>query len=155
MAILIGVLLALCSAVVLALPFVRRSRRGHSGFPPDVMEEARGRREAMYQEVLTLRLDYEAGTVPEREYRARLHSYRLRAAAALRDEKLLEERVTALDRDLEAEIQQARRSYREARDHGLTCVHCGKPLPSGSEVCAQCGKELPIATVASPTLERK
>ncbi len=83
MAVLIGVLLAILIIAVVLYPFLVRLRMKPAADSRDHLGD--GRPEPIYEEIKTLQLEYELGAVEEEEYRKRLHVYRLRAAAALRD----------------------------------------------------------------------
>ena len=84
MPVLIGTLLAILVIAVVLYPFLGRRLR------PRPTADSRDRSggggpESIYEEIKTLQLEYDLGAVEEEEYRKRLHAYRLRAAAALRD----------------------------------------------------------------------
>ena len=86
MVLLIGAALAVLSIGILAYPFLRVRLRpqgedsvdGASGDVPSL--------ESIYQEISTLRLEYQLGKVPEDVYQELLRAYRLQAAAALQQQ---------------------------------------------------------------------
>ncbi len=125
MAVLIGALLAILVIGVVLYPFIktrfRPSPRPSATPLPPVGEGLRVRvtREAIYEEIRTLQLEYELGSIEESEYRQQLRSYRLQAASALRDQERLEQE---LDRLLEEEILAARAPS-----------HAPEPLPNTPE----------------------
>ena len=99
MSVLIGVLLALLAIAVVIYPFVKARLQPRSPLailPPDRVDPEG--REAIYEEIRTLQLEYELGSIEEREYQEQLRDYRLQAAAALREQEidlLVEEEITA------------------------------------------------------------
>ena len=118
MAVLIGVLLAIFGIAVVLYPFLKARSSAQS--PPSgdspTPNEGPGSREAAYQDIRTLQLEYELGSIDEREYRELLRAYRIQAAEAIRREGSLEE---GLDRSLEREIMALRGpSGDEAGPHG-------------------------------------
>ena len=113
MAVLIAALLAILVIAVVLYPFIKGRFRSQtssstqdstaqirSGSPPNP-----GNRETIYEDIRTLQLEYELGSIEEREYQEGLRAYRLQAAAALRDQEQLEREI---DRSLEEEILAAR-----------------------------------------------
>ena len=88
MAVLIAALLAVLVIAVVLYPFVKSRFSGQTTPARDSLPEVRsGSREAVYEEIKTLRLEYELGSIEESEYQERLQEYRLLAATALRDEE--------------------------------------------------------------------
>ena len=104
MAIVIGVALAVLSAVVTLYPFFK-SRFGRR-VGPTVGADAStsANTQPIYDAIRTLQLEYQLGNVPEEQYREQLLNYRLQAAQALweQDQRLDESEA------LEAEILTAR-----------------------------------------------
>ena len=148
MAVLIGALLTILVIAVVVYPFIKarfagwpspttdspsRTDRGSSSEPGGLPEPAD--REAIYEEIKTLRLEYELGSVEEKEYQERLRAYRLQAAATLRDQEMLEQ---GLDLSLEDEILAARQLRGNERDPS-PCRSCGRPLTKRDVVCSHCG----------------
>ena len=106
MAVLIGVLLAVLVVGVVVYPFLRAGLRLPT--PPSrgpSADSGRDRPEAILEEIKTLQLEHELGTVNDGEYHERLAVYRLQAAAALRDR---EQSGEDLDLSVEKEIMEAR-----------------------------------------------
>ncbi len=110
MAFLIGGLLAVLVIGMVVYPFVK----GRFHFQEPHLPRGAGRpegwrdtgtREAIYEEIKTLQLEHELGTIDEAEYLETLSAYRLQAAAAMRDAESLER---DLDHSLEEEIRSAR-----------------------------------------------
>ena len=104
MLLVIGLLLAVGCVAVVLLPFLR-ARAGADAFSlQDASLEVELRRQATYDEIRTLRLEYELSNIPEEEYQTRFRLLRLQAAATLRDQQRLELALQEFDRELEAEI---------------------------------------------------
>jgi len=86
MVLLIGAALAVLSIGILAYPFLRVRLRpqgedsvdGASGDVPSL--------ESIYQEISTLRLEYQLGKIPEDVYQELLGTYRQQAAVALQQQ---------------------------------------------------------------------
>ena len=106
MGILIAALLAILVVAVIAYPFIRHRFSPELPSAPRVPEE-KGRRAgpAIYEDIETLRFEFELGSIDEKEYQERLRAYRLQAASTLRDR---ERRDLEIDRSLEEEILAAR-----------------------------------------------
>ena len=113
MGFLIGGLLALFVVAAVLYPFFpgRVRTRTSSGLGVGRVRIGRpataGRRpnEHVYDDINTLRLEYELGQIEEEEYHQRLREYRLEAEASLKEQDGLEQR---LDQSLEEEILAAR-----------------------------------------------
>ncbi|MFQ5860355.1 MAG: zinc ribbon domain-containing protein [Dehalococcoidia bacterium] len=141
MGLLAGAALALVCLVVLALPF-RRARSSLARTEWDALEMVQARREAIYEEIRTLKLDYALANVGEEEYQTRLRAYRLRAAAVLREQERLEHRLLNLDQALEERVL-ALRQFRSPAEALRFCPTCGQHLDAGTEVCPDCGADPP------------
>lgn len=124
MAFVIGGLLALFVIAVVGYPiYTRRSRPQASpgqraGRIPVVEALTTGHRphEQVYEDMSTLRLDYELGRVDEEGYQRRLREYRLEAAASLKHQDGLEQQM---DRSLEEEILAARARRADGQHTGI------------------------------------
>jgi hypothetical protein len=86
MALLIGATLAVVSILILVYPFLKARIRAQPGDSPGGAPIPIGGLEAIYQEISTLRLEYQLGKVPENVYQELLRDYRLQAAVALRQQ---------------------------------------------------------------------
>lgn len=116
MVLLVGVLLALGSIVILALPFLRAQRERGSGPLDTSPEEFLLRRQNIYEEIHTLQLDHEIGNIGDEEYQRQLHLYRLEAAMSLKEEEVAEEDIEELERALEDEILSLRKPQQSSGD---------------------------------------
>lgn len=112
MNVLIGVLLALLVMAVVVFPFVRS--RFQLRPPMAVVSPDLGRLNAVYEEIRTLQLEYELGSIDEVEYREQLRDYRLQAAAMLREQEMSQQETDFL---VEEEIMAARGTL---RDRGIS-----------------------------------
>ena len=110
---LVGLLLVLASFVALAVPFIRRPREVKV---PDPLEEVRRRRLAVYEEMRSLRLDYELGRLGPDEYQARTQECRRRAALLLRQEKLLQQQAEELASSAERAVEAVSHRSEEVRE---------------------------------------
>jgi hypothetical protein len=121
MALLIGAALAVLSIAILVYPFLKARIRAQPEDSPGGADGDTPGLEAIYQEISTLRLEYQLGKVSEDVYRELLRGYRLQAAVALRE--------------------QARAGTpRCDRGDGIPdrCPHCGATVGREDRACAAC-----------------
>ena len=131
MAVLIAALLAIFGMAVVLYPFLKARSRNDAPHRADPTQEDGPRsREAVYQAIRTLQLEYELGSIEEMEYRELLREYRIQAAEAIKREGSREGSMKeGLDSSLEREIMALRESGGEqASPHGL-----GRPEGEGVE----------------------
>ncbi len=120
MAVLITLILVALSVGIIALPLLRSSRSASLARPrrstlPDsflLLEELLRQRQAVYEEINTLRLEYELGNVPSEEYTARLQESRRHAALLLKKQEVMTEQLTILEEELEEQVQRARQALK-------------------------------------------
>lgn len=86
MELLIGATLAVVSILILVYPFLKARIRAQPKDSPGGASWNAPELEAIYQEISTLRLEYQLGKVPENVYQELLRGYRLQAAVALRQQ---------------------------------------------------------------------
>ena len=109
MAIMMGLLLVLFSAAVVAYPFLKARRpAGAASFAS--LEELAERRRAIYSEIRTLELEHDLGKLEEVDYLHRLRSYKLAAATTFREQDGMETRLKELDSAVEEEVAAMRRA---------------------------------------------
>lgn len=84
MAITLGILVALASLVVIALPFVRRSGAAVSARHADDIERLTRLRSDLYEQIGQLQADHAANTVTDEDYRRQLLELRVGAAETIR-----------------------------------------------------------------------
>ena len=137
MAVVVGVLLAVVAVGVVLFPFLRGRFQMGSHSLTDALEKIRTRREAIYSEIASLELEHELGQVEQEEYQYRLDTYRLEAAAALREQEGLEADLQALDDALETEVQRIRLG--QDSNAASLCPKCGGELDPVTRSCLQCG----------------
>ena len=138
MAVLIGALLAILVVVVLLYPFVKTRSRSHtpskSGDPDyNPTQSPLSSREMVYEDIRTLQLEHELGSIDDQEYQEHLRAYRMQAATTLRDQEHLE-----IDRSLEEEILAVRDQIGNASVPS-SCQSCGSALALEDDSCAHCG----------------
>ena len=102
MAYLVALLMVLASLLLVSLPFVRRRARTSAADP---LEELRRRRLALYEEMRSLRLDYELGRLSGQEYVEKTGECRRRAALLLRQEEILSRAMEELARRAEKAVE--------------------------------------------------
>ena len=125
MSVLIGVLLALLAIAVVIYPFVKsrfQPRSPLTAVPPDLVDP--GGRETIYEEIRILQLEYELGSINEREYQEQLRDYRLQAAAILHEQGRSRQEIDLL---MEEEIMAARGALRN-RDGSLEEKRDDRPV---------------------------
>ena len=118
MAVLIGVLLAILVIAVVVYPFVKArfqprypltdASPAPAGLWPDRVDPG-GRETMIYEEIRTLQLEHELGSIDESEYEEQLRAYRLQAAATLREQERTQQEIDLL---MEKEIMAAREAIR-------------------------------------------
>ena len=139
---LLGFLLALAAAALLAWPLIRSRRTSplprRSAF--DALSDVRRQRSQVYDDIQTLGLDRELGHVTADRYSESLEAHRLRAALLLRQE---EEIITALAPRMN-EIEDEVLAFRQASGSVLTtieCEVCGHPQDADAPLCPRCATD--------------
>ena len=100
---LIGTILALIIVTVILYPFFRRN----DSTEPQSMQNQYGEkslsplRNRIYQEMLTLKSDFEAGYLTDQEYETHLNELRVAAAVTIRDEE--RQRNSKIEKELSIE----------------------------------------------------
>lgn len=141
MALFLGLMLALISIAVLALPMLRREQIApHSASAPAPLQEVQWRHQQVYDEIKTLILEYDLGNVPPDEYEERMGSHRLRAADLLRQQELLLHEATSLEKEMEDRVLALRVSWGTVKEVTV-CGRCGGERDLQAIVCPRC--ELP------------
>ena len=139
-ALLVGAALAAFTIAVVAYPFLRSRLRSVRSRPPTEARLATPELENIYDAVRTLQLEFQLGRVPENLYQEQLQSYRLQAAAALRQE--MTEQTGAMDRLLEQEVLVARAALRSTNGGPGPCPNCGSSPGAEMTTCPECGASL-------------
>ena len=137
MALLVAAALVILSIAVVLYPFMKlrsRSRAEESGAGagssgPDL--------ESLLESIRTLQLEYQLGKVPEDDYQRQLRSYRLEAAAALRQR--VADKAGHSDWLVEQEILVARAALGGVNGTKSACPNCSALLAAGVLDCPECG----------------
>lgn len=141
--ILIGALLAIFSVAVLAYPLMKSRSRGQPEMSEIEVENGFPELDSIYENIRTLRLEYELGKVEENLYRQQMSDYRLLAAAALRRR---EEQPADAALVLEQAVLMARATLAGADGNSAgssgQCPSCGLTLDQKTAECPKCAVEL-------------
>ena len=136
MPLVIGAALALFCIAILAYPLLKSRSGGQRVRPAPDVSLGSQELEAVYQNIRTLRLDYQMGNVPESSFREQMNDYRLQAALALR------RGTEAVDGDagqlLEHEVLLARFALNGAGGGVAFCPRCGADLDEEASECQRC-----------------
>ena len=139
MALLIGATLAVVSILILVYPFLKAHIRTQPEDSPGGASGDTAGLEAIYQEISTLRLEYQLGKVSEDVYRELLRGYRLQAAVALREQA-------------QARAEPGRRAGAPVPGDGIPgrCPHCGAAVGREDRDCPACNASQAGSEVACP-----
>ena len=138
MALFVNLLLVVVSVVVLAWPMLKGRRVESSSISPlDSLEEVMKRRQRIYNEIQTLVLDHELGSIPANEYEEELRVHRLNAADAMREQERLQETLSHLEDELEDEALALRKSWGTVKDVA-PCETCGGDMDAEAAICPRC-----------------
>ena len=136
---LLGLLLALTAAALIAWPLLR-SRRA-SPMPRrgalDGLMEVRRQRSQVYDDIQTLGLDRELGHVTADRYAEAFEAHRLRAALLLRQEEEIMAEIAPRMNDIEDEVL----AFRQASGSVLStteCEECGRLRDTDAPLCPRC-----------------
>ena len=156
---LLGLLLALAAAALIAWPLLRARRTGPPSALPgslDELREVQWQRRQVYDEIRTLSLDSELGNVPAEEYAEAISTHRLRAALLLRQEEQLRSGLVRMMREIEDEVLALRLANGSVL-RTTACSGCGGVRDADAEFCPMCetgGSDLSVldeeATWAEP-----
>ena len=139
-ALVVGAVLAAFSIAVLAYPFLRSRLRSVRSGPQDKSGPGAPELENIYDAVRTLQLEFQLGRIPENLYREQLRSYRLQAAAVLKQE--MTENTGPPGQLLEQEVLAARAALRSANGSPAPCPNCGSAPAAEMTNCPECGASL-------------
>ena len=140
MALLVGVVLAVFSAAILAYPFLKSRLGSGTSAPAPTGSAAISELEPIYDAIRTLQLEYQLGKVPEYLYREQLQGYRVQAAVLLRQQA--EDRSGSPDWLLEQEVLVARAALRQTGGGPRPCPNCRSLASPELAVCPECGTSL-------------
>ena len=139
---LLGFLLALAAATLIAWPLIRSRRASplprRSAF--DALTEVRRQRSQVYDDIQTLGLDRELGHVTADRYSEALEAHRLRAALLLRQEEEIIAELAPRMHEIEDEVL----AFRQASGSILTtieCEDCGGLKDADAPLCPRCATD--------------
>jgi hypothetical protein len=141
MAIIIGAVLAILSIAIVVYPFLKSRHGERVDVIPETSDSEGPDLEAIYEAIRTLQLDHQLGKVPAGLYQEQLRTYRIQAAAALKQQA--ETQARDADWTLEQEIQVARASISYRNGSAPRCPNCGTAVSVGLGQCPECNIELP------------
>jgi hypothetical protein len=148
MALLVASALVILSVAIVLYPFMKlrsrsraEGREAGAGFSgPDL--------ESILESIRTLQLEHQLGKVPQDDYQRQLRSYRLGAAAALR------QRVDGKSGDpdwlLEQEILVARAALGAVNGANSVCPNCRAIWEAGVFDCPECGAKGDLTKLVLP-----
>ena len=138
MAYFVGLLLALVSIALLARPILRRQQTATgTASSLESMQDVQWRLQQGYDEIKTLILEHELGSVPSAEYDDKLGEYRLWAADLLRQQDQLLHELTSLEEEMEDSALALRMSWGTVK--GVTdCGGCGGKMDLNAALCPRC-----------------
>ena len=108
MAFLLAAMLIALSVGVVIYPFLKRRDSVTDDGPEDVVATTDRDMEAIVEDMRILRLDHQAGNIPDDLYQEQIRAYRLQAASHLRQQT--EGQLEGADWELEQEVLMARLS---------------------------------------------
>jgi hypothetical protein len=132
MAFLLAAVLIALSVGVVIYPFLKRRDSVTGGGPGDVAATTDREMEALVEDMRILRLDHEAGNIPDNLYQEQIQAYRLRAASHLRQQT--EGQSEGADWELEQEVMLARLSLQaQDQDKPENPVEPSTDIPEDTE----------------------
>ena len=137
---LLGLLLAIAAAALIAWPLLRAPRAGPPPTNPGslgLLREVQRQRRQLYDEIRTLALDIELGNVPAEEYAEAIEAHRLRAALFLRQEDQLTSELVRMMQEIEDEVLALRLANGSVL-RTTACSRCGGARDADAEFCPGC-----------------
>jgi len=101
---LLATIITILSIMTVALPLILRRRSGSSTFHGDSAKQFIIRRENIYKELASIKMDYEIGNLSLENYKNQVKLYRLEAAKNIKQQELLEISMANLDDKIEKAI---------------------------------------------------
>ena len=132
MAFLLAAVLIALSVGVVIYPFLKR-RDSVTGDGPEYVVATTDRdMEAIVEDMRILRLDHQAGNIPDDLYQEQIRAYRLQAASHLRQQT--EGQLEGVDWELEQEVLMARLSLQvQDQDKSAEPVEPSTDIPEDTE----------------------
>ncbi len=132
MAFLLAAVLIALSVGVVIYPFLKRRDTETGDGPEDVVATTDRDMEAIVEDMRILRLDHQAGNIPDDLYQEQIRAYRLQAASHLRQQT--EGQLEGADWELEQEVLMARLSLQtQHQDKSAEPVEPSTDIPEDTE----------------------
>ena len=132
MAFLLAAVLIALSVGVVIYPFLKRRDSVTGDGAEDVSATADRDMEAIVEDMRILRLDHQAGNIPDDLYQEQIRAYRLQAASHLRQQT--EGQLERADWELEQEVLMARLSLQaQDQDKSAEPVEPSPDIPEDTE----------------------
>ena len=132
MAFLLAAVLIALSVGVVIYPFLTRRDSVTGDGPEDVVATTDRDMEAIVEDMRILRLDHQAGNIPDDLYQEQIRAYRLQAASHLRQQT--EGQLEGADWELEQEVLMARLSLQvQDQDKSAEPVEPSTDIPEDTE----------------------
>ncbi len=132
MAFLLAAVLIALSVGVVIYPFLKRRDSVTGDGPADVAATTDREMEAIVEDMRILRLDHQAGNIPDDLYQEQIRAYRLQAASHLRQQT--EGQLEGADWELEQEVLMARLSLQtQHQDKSAEPVEPSTDIPEDTE----------------------
>ena len=151
---LLGLLLALAAAVLIAWPLLRARRDATLARPGalDALRDVQRLRRQVYDEIRTLGLDRELGHVTAEQYEETLAAHRVQAALLLRREERIRSELARLMDDIENEVLSLRLASGSVRST-VECAECSGRRDAVTVFCPRCEKDDRAAPQAEEVAE--
>ena len=132
MAFLLAAVLIALSVGVVIYPFLKRRDSVTGDGPEDVVATTDRDMEAIVEDMRILRLDHQAGNIPDDLYQEQIRAYRLQAASHLRQQT--EGQLEGADWELEQEVLMVRLSLQaQDQDESAEPVEPSTDIPEDTE----------------------
>ena len=100
----LAIIISIISAMAVGMPLILRKHKSSSAFHSNSTKQFIIRRENIYKELASIKLDYEIGNLSLENYRSQVKLYRLQAAKNIKQQDLLEINMANLDDKIEEAI---------------------------------------------------
>lgn len=148
MALLVAAALVILSVAIVLYPFMKLRSRSRAEGREAGADFSGPDLESILESIGTLQLEYQLGKVPEDDYQRQLRSYRLGAAAALRQR--VDGKAGDPDWLLEQEILVARAALGALNGANSVCPNCSAILGAGVLDCPECGAKGDLTKLVPP-----
>lgn len=148
MALLVGAALVTLSVAIVLYPFMKLRSRSRGEEREAGADFSGPDLESIFESIRTLQLEHQLGKVHEDDYQRQLRSYRLGAAAALRQRD--DGKAGDPDWLLEQEILVARAALGAVNGANSVCSNCSAILDAGVFDCPECGTKGDLTRLVPP-----